>query len=418
MNYLKNEKGMALGLVLLVITVGIILITGMMTISLNENKQAIYQTNSMKAYYIARAGADAMVHRLLTIDKEYWDDFTTLHNTKATNFGDGQVEVSVLRTGSKYEVVATGKYNEQKREAKAVLLYNPYTRMEYAIYTKDPMVDIQLGALNYPIGSGGTIDFKNPSYENLYRSYAQENVIFNPAISEVDLSDVQVNLTPGGEILLDNNGEEIITDMSSLFAKVELTHSDTLWTIDTSNADFVKDEDLDRGDISMIYDNSSPDDSWMVIWLSAASIIQGDIEIIGDNNLMIIVEDKLTVQGTLTHSGSGKVEIHVIDSDPSEPDYDFILTSPGLSIGGLGDEDRLGIYLWDDTQMDFDVNGEFYGFIIGPDADVDMKNPGSVIHGAVYCNIADIDANVQIFFPDEGDTIPIRIESIQFSHWE
>lgn len=414
MNYLKNEKGMAFGAVLFVMTIGIILIAGMMTIAQSENKQSISQTNSMKAYYIARAGADSMVHRLLTIDKEYWDDFYTLHNTNPTAFGDGQVEVSVLRTGSKYEVVATGTYNGQEREVKAVLLYNPYTKLKYAVYTKDPMEDIQLGALNYPIGSGGTIEFKSPSYENLYRSYAQENVIFNPAISEIDLSDAELNLTLAADIL----STGITTDISAVFNKVELTHNSDLWTIDTSNADYVKDEDLDTGEISMVHDSSSPDDSWMVIWLKDPSIIKGDINIIGDNNLMIIVEDKLEVKGTLTHSGTGKVEIHVIDSDPLESDYDFILSSPSLSFGGPGDEDRLGIYLWDDTQMDFDVNGEFYGFIMGPDADVDMKNPNSVIHGAVYCNIVDIDANVQIFFPDDGGTIPIRIESIQFSHWE
>jgi hypothetical protein len=383
MKFFKNEKGMAFGAVLLVMTVGIILITGMLTISLNENKQAIHQTNSMKAYYIARAGADSMVHRLLTIDKEYWDDFTTLHKTKPTDFGDGQVEVSVLRTGDDFSVVSTGTYRGQKKEVKAVLFYNPYTKFEYAIYSKESMELIQLGALNHDIGSGGEIGFKNPSYENLFRSYAQEKVIMNPEISDIDLDSFKDKLTLANNIQLTQNGQVETTSSSSKFDMVEVSHNSATWKIDTGNANFIKCDCSDkikllRNDDSSFHTDTNSDGLWTVIWLKDPSIIQGNIEITGGNNLMFIVEDQLTFEGTIKNDSSGKVEIHVTDKDPLETDYDLILSSPHMSVGALGEEERLSIYLWDNTRMNFNVNGDFYGYIIGPDANVDMKNANKV----------------------------------------
>jgi hypothetical protein len=407
-----NEKGAALVATLLLMVVGVILVTGMVALSQSESRQTIDQTKNMKAYYIARAGADTMIHRLLTIDKEYWNDFTTTLTTDATNFGDGSFVVSVERTNDEFAVVSTGTYQNAEEEVKAVLKYNPNTKMQYVIFTKDPMMDIAPGELNDDIGSGGIIKFKNDSYDTEFRPYANENVIFNPEISEVDLSDVESNLTEADPLAP-------LLEVSSIFSAGVDDHDLPSLTIDTSNADFEKQEDEVTHEVSMVYDDTSPTDPWMVVWLSGTSSLS-DIQITGNNNLMLIVDDSFEINGNVTLSGSGNVEIHVIDDSTGEPadDYDLVLSSPHMSIGSSADSDRIRVYLADNSHMKLDVNGGFYGYIIGPEAKVDIKNPHTLLYGGLYCKTVDIDANVEIYSATPNDDNPIRLESIQFAYWE
>jgi type II secretory pathway component PulK len=130
MRQAKSNQGMAFVYVLLILVVGTVLVTGLLAVSQSENSQSINQGKNIKAYYIARAGADVMVHRLLTIDRDYWDDFATTHTTNDTPFGGGSFKVSVSRTGDDYEVTSAGTYQNESQEVKAVLQYNPYTRMD------------------------------------------------------------------------------------------------------------------------------------------------------------------------------------------------------------------------------------------------------------------------------------------------
>lgn len=175
MEKLFNNKGMAFVNVILAMVLAIILVTAMMTLSLRENVQAIDQSENMKAYYIARSGAESMVHRLLTIEKDYWNNFTTEHLTHPIDFANGSMNIKVKRTGNIYNVLSTGNYNGENQTSEAELIYNPNTKLEYALFADEAMSSLNFGYLNYYIGSNGTINFGNEGDENLYRGYANEN---------------------------------------------------------------------------------------------------------------------------------------------------------------------------------------------------------------------------------------------------
>jgi hypothetical protein len=74
--------------------------------------------------------------------------------------------------------------------------------------------------------------------------------------------------------------------------------------------------------------------------------------------------------------------------------------------------------MYENTQMDIDVNGTFYGNIIGPDAQVDLKNGNTEFHGSVYAEYIDADAEVELYYEHPDESNPVRVESIQFKYWE
>lgn len=406
MKPIRNEKGVALIYVILVMTVGIILVAGMMTVSLAETKQTVYQTDQMKAYYIARAGAESMVYRMRTIDSSYWDDFNTEQTTNPTSFGDGTVAVSVKRTGAKFYVVSTGTYRGANQKVTAVLKYNPHTSLDYAIYAKSPIDGLQMKDLSGEIASGGTIDFQSPADANKFNSQAYENIDMNPAYIGYDFSQVESYFSSQTPQTITGTAE---TDVSSIFDNV----SDASWTVNTDNADFEKVENSD-GSVEMVH-NTGASDPWTIVWLKDVSSLSG-LNITGSHNLMIIVENQLTVNGSITLSGTGKVEIHVIDNN--DPEDDLIIQKNNTTIGDPNSPGRLITYLTDGSQMYFHTNGSFYGYIIGPGATVSMKNGNTTFDGALYTNVVTISAEVSItYVPPEDDDI-MYLGSIQFAYWE
>lgn len=402
MKPIRNEKGVALIYVILVMTVGIILVAGMMTVSLAETKQTVYQTDQMKAYYIARAGAESMVYRMQTIDSKYWDDFNT-EQTANSDFGDGKVTVSVKRTDAKFYVVSTGTYRGANQKVTAVLKYNPHTALDYALYAKTSMDSLLIKSLEGTIASGGTIGF-NPGHN--YSGQAEQNVPLNVAYSGYNLTDVKSNLTSTPSTLT-GTAE---TDVSSIFDNV----SDASWTVNTDNADFEKVENSD-GSVEMVH-NTGVSDPWMIVWLKGASSLSG-LNITGSHNLMIIVEDQLTVDNSITLSGTGKVEIHVLGQSIDGAD-NLVIQKNHTNIGDPDSPGRFITYLADGSKMTLDVNSDFYGYIIGPGATVALKNGQTQFFGAAYANVVTVDASPSIYYqkPENDDTI--YLPSIQFAYWE
>lgn len=420
----KNEKGIALVYVILIMVVGTILVTGMIAMSNSENRQSIYQTKNMKAYYIARAGADTMIHRLETIDKQYWDDFTTQHTTDPVTYGDGSFTVNILRTGDDYEVVSTGSYQNVQQTAKAVLKYDAYSKMDFAIYAKEPVVGLSVDTLTGDIGSGGTIAFGNSADEASYRPNCQEKVKMNPEVNTPVLTEVLADLTNTvthplypESIGLHGHGDTATTSASTYFSDVQVTHNGATWTIDTSAAEYYKyDNDaLNQLEMTKTYHTGG---KWVVVYIADPSEIAGGLRVTGNNNLMIIVEDQLELSGPLTLVGTGKVEIHLIDDSNDAGDYDFNFATQQAVMGDPSDPGRMQIYMADGTTMNFDTNGSLYGYIIGPDSEVSMTNGNTDLYGALYAKIVDINASVGIHYVGPDDSDAIRMESIQFAYWE
>jgi len=463
MEHLKDKKGMTYMMVILILAIGSILVASMFNIALNESKQAIVQTDNMKAYNIARAGADVMVHRMLTLHRDYWNDFDTKHTTDPIDFKDGTFVVDVEKISTtEYEIISTGTYNDEKQVVKAVVELSVYSDWIYGIYAKKSIEDMQMGYLDTSIGSNGTINFKNDAYNTAYRKYADEYSLYTPFLPNYHfdlvessiLTNYQLNVEES--IFVSDGGTVFKTERSSVFSSVEFNKDGDIWLIDTTSADFER-EIVDAQNIDINFEgvaNPNATGDWMILWIKGEdSVIKGDIKIIGDHNLMIVVEDKLEINGTLEygydedgdgdeeHEFYGKVAICVIGVDTAENnidlgyyddtvdmenppkdnsgaiDYDLILFNPNLIMGEADSVGKLTVNMWDSTQLNLDTNGDFYGFIFGPGAYVWIKNPTN-IYGSVIADTIDLDANVMVYFDDGSDETPDPKPLMQFSYWD
>ncbi len=97
---IRGEKGSTFAYILVVMVVSFLLVAGLIQITTSENNQVRYQTNEMKAYYIARAGAESVAMELERMDNAYYQYFYSGQQiTQANNMldGVGDAVVSVER---------------------------------------------------------------------------------------------------------------------------------------------------------------------------------------------------------------------------------------------------------------------------------------------------------------------------------
>lgn len=99
---LKKKKGMALITVIMVLLVLSILGTALLSISVNENKFSINSERKMKAYYIARSGADAVASWIEDNANEASaiipaNPESDAYTSDDVSFGDGAFSVKIVR---------------------------------------------------------------------------------------------------------------------------------------------------------------------------------------------------------------------------------------------------------------------------------------------------------------------------------
>jgi len=119
---IKNERGMALALVIMVMTVLIILGASILTSSLTETKFSVANEKNLQAEYIAKEGADIIAKYVI---KTYTDNQTAclVTTTMALGIGKsaGQAEVQVSSIGSIYIIQSTGSVGNAQRTVKLYL---------------------------------------------------------------------------------------------------------------------------------------------------------------------------------------------------------------------------------------------------------------------------------------------------------
>src|SRR5665648_122152 len=116
---IKNERGMALALVIMVMTVLIILGASILTSSLTETKFSVANEKNLQAEYIAKEGADIIAQHFITSKDENAEGTTTM----ALGIGEsaGQAEVQVSSIGGIYKIQSTGGVGNAQRTVKLYL---------------------------------------------------------------------------------------------------------------------------------------------------------------------------------------------------------------------------------------------------------------------------------------------------------
>lgn len=154
--YLRNENGLAMPLVLVVLIVLVLLGTAIWQYSIADTQHVYRDEQRMKAHYMARAGADAALEAWITAeqglkptgtsDPVYFNNQTGLfvEEDPGIDLG-GSFIVTIGQNAGKTEIVSTGYYNDVTQ--KVIVEVNP------------PVYGHDLGWYDYKSGQ-----FNNGSY--------------------------------------------------------------------------------------------------------------------------------------------------------------------------------------------------------------------------------------------------------------
>ncbi len=410
MKFLKNQEGAALVYVIVVMMVVFLLVGGIATVSMSENRQAMYQVEEMTSYYIARAGAESMASELKRMSKTKLEQFTLgEQQASASNVlaGEGDVEIFVSYDSAdeQYIIRAVGTYERAESTVRIRMSYSDQTDLDYAAYAIDDMGApggasdaISVGTITGTIASGGDIHYKQADVNNggLDEDLIQPNWNEDVDIYVPDLvtSGILVDFD-----LVDNPNTDLIVNESTVFTNFSMNNKDL--TIDTDNAEYKQDNYDDFDTHFTMSEGSGGSGGWLIINFQGEAKLSGDISVSGSNNLMIVVNDAFYFNGELEILDDVMVEIYVVDesSDTSQTDnafrnnhgddYDLVIEgNKDLGIGPIGSAnppkpDNLMIYIYGSLDNNEDIedyntvsmnnNSDLYGFILGPEAVVHLK---------------------------------------------
>ncbi len=480
MKIILNNSGAALAYVMVVMTVVFLLVAGIITVSINENYQSLYQTDHMKAHYISRAGAEVMameIIRLSRVDKDMLPQFSTMRYARPSSFtqdtdgnafelmeGADDLLVSVYEDSSsgdeKYKVVSKGTYNGIEVTTELTMSYNVVTTLEHVLYA-EILSGIAPQLIIGGAGSLNEITFHNSSYAGNVDDVSN-GVEYDIPLKRIDWTESRFDdgttLTPLADIFdvtttptsIINDGD---SDLNTDDGDITITDSGTLkddsdgiviideLIINTDNAEYYKQEyepvnSYEQFELLNDEDNDNDVDGsekFMIVYLESDTWVKDEVHIEGSNNVLIIVEDCLYMDGGLSIDGDCRVEIHFMDGNPDtgntvdslsastnkNPSYDFVVEN-NMVYGREDHADQLKIYLYGSNQItaNFATNGTVHGYIISQEAKIDMKNGDTDIYGAIYAKEIDIDANITIVSPDSSVVENSDFKVMSIDYWE
>ncbi len=158
---LKNNRGVALLLAVLLMSLILFLMIYYFNSSLSENKIAISQTSGEKTYYLAESGIAEMIWKLKN-DQAYSDNFITIDNwsdsfTRNNPFGanSGSYTVSIANSSKAHaDIISTGSINVSGKTSQRVIKTKIYkalgqTSIGSSAAFADGNVDISSSNVNF-----------------------------------------------------------------------------------------------------------------------------------------------------------------------------------------------------------------------------------------------------------------------------
>lgn len=118
--YINNNRGSSLIMIIVIMAIMMILSTTIMKVALAENNFAVKQENKLKAYYIARAGAQSVTEYMIHNPNGDAEEMLDKVSDWNEQIGGGKFQVSVEHDtdNNVVNITSTGEYRNQKQEAK------------------------------------------------------------------------------------------------------------------------------------------------------------------------------------------------------------------------------------------------------------------------------------------------------------
>lgn len=328
---IQNAKGGSFILVLMVMAVLSILGAMILTISLSETKQTVYQDKVMQAYYLARSGADSVATYIVGHPKQAQTLISAPESDSNNELGNGTFKVDVQPgvVANEINVCATGTVGNVQNTVRAVLRkLGAWEILDKAIYS-DGALDITGMEVSGDVQSAGNIVYSN----NGSNAYYGTPYSYSPR-----------------ELLLADFPTPPQYTAYTMPATHTLTVKNTTKVINSSCT-------IDN----VVIDNNG--------YLNVAA---------GSGTVQLVVNN-LTVKNELniSASGTGRVELYVNNL--------MCVTTTGAINNDA--PAHLFVYLKSGSKFEIQANMLLNGYIIGPDATVEVQSNGSTINGAVFANV-------------------------------
>lgn len=335
MKLLKNENGVALIAVVLVMAVSVILGTAVLSFALSDTRLAENQEHHLQAEYIARAGADAAA--------QYVQNHPTTNPPSLTDISLGEGTFTAVITPNPQEktvlISSTGKVSGTTAKVNLKLSKESYSSLFDGIRQTKSNSDLDLESLPISHDVNDTV-------------HVEAHV---PSTGDIHLSDKNPDNETDSHIIQDTNydspGEIVVPDYTSFSPTIDKTGSTKNSTVMkvTGDAYF---ETLEVGNKDSLTFNT-------------------------DGGSQTIVANALTFNGPQTGvkiEGGGSVHLYLLNGGTiSNP----IVVNPD------GQPSQLFIYVCDGNTLTLDSNMTLSAYIAAPNAKVTFQSNQTTVSGAI-----------------------------------
>lgn len=348
MKLLKNEKGLALPLVLIILVVLTLLAAALWHYSISEVTMSVRDEKRARAYYIARAGAES-VARYVMVNPEVLDlipdendviTSKTLEYIAGEDVEVGDVEVELKRIASnRIEVTGIGTVDKGTADEiiqRVSLILETQEPFDGVVYAMDGLNFQEGVTVNGDIVSGGSVKWQNETvteHPNSDYTLKDHSPINFPSPTFFEASDSYTDI-----INIPNNqtGEPIDSMPAVAYQSITMGNNSNLTINATTESIFLEAQifDMNQGSTLTLKTSSAND--------------------------LIIVVDSIRLRNVRVE-GDGKAQLYVRNS--------INVQTPEAIID---DEALLEVYLDEGCIMTMQANAKFAGLVYGPQAIVEI----------------------------------------------
>ena len=390
---MKDNKGMAFVVVLLVMLVVVVFGMSVLTTATADGRHAVVQQNGVQAYYLARAAVDDIGNYILKYKDLPAATDVAVGDTDVLNNGTYKIDELnefTVDESPAFSVKATGEANGVKRTVELTISEMlPSEIIEHAIFTEESL-DIRNMLVHGDIASGGTIDYRTTGGN----AYDTSTYTATPGYT----------MTETFEAYFPINAEDLVEEPYSTW-----TSGTAISTVDSGDIVSLDIVSIGHGD-TLLFDTGEDGDI-LNVTINTLNSTGGTICIAGAGTLKLYIVDGLDSKSNLVIEDEGDLELYLNEGIPA------VFQTP-LDLGAPeGDADydpllanKIRIFAGEDSHMELRANGTYYCYIIGPAADVSFYSDNTSVYGSVIANLLNPEgtpANAEITFvtPDDSWTI-------------
>ena len=378
MKYFLDEKGVALPLVLMILFILTLLGTTIFVFNMTETKQVALTEDQMKAHYVARSGAHAVVAYLIENPEKTGElvNATKNNGEAAKKFGDGEfavgVEFPVDNNGNpipnEVHVRSTGIVNGAEQRVLAIVR---------DVGTDFPLFGDTIGFQGEPTGTaitGGNVFYRTANNIN------NQDIVVDGDIIQLDRTFPPVVLPcqddgspfygscPDPDQWYDNQNKELVDNNTAV---------ETVFGSQQGNWDVLKiDQSMGFGDgtsygnISMhgsdrMFIDAAAGDN-ILVKANEIDMSNNSLYVHLNNNIVAVVVDEFD-SDDIHMAGSGHLVFYVNNW----------ICSGNFIVNSESDDVTLNVFVTADGLFDMRGTPNFSGTIYAPDAEFSQSGSGN-----------------------------------------